>query len=185
MTATSCRATRRRPVRRRRVRQVAFGPADRPGPALQGRAHRRPRRRRRDERRAGADHQHLHARASSPTSAAGRTCPAPASSARAPSSSPAWPAPTGAATSRTPMLTRIYGTAFAEQEGAGGAPRGPREGPPARPPPHRPGPGPLQLPREGPGFPFFHPKGMRLWNAMIDYWRAEHVRPATRRSARR
>ncbi len=29
---------------------------------------------------------------------------------------------------------------------------------------------------EGPGFPFFHPRGMRLWNAMIDYWRAEHVR---------
>jgi threonyl-tRNA synthetase len=29
---------------------------------------------------------------------------------------------------------------------------------------------------EGPGFPFFHPKGMRLWNAMVDYWRAEHVR---------
>ena len=29
---------------------------------------------------------------------------------------------------------------------------------------------------EGPGFPFFHPKGMRLWNAMIDYWRGEHVR---------
>ncbi len=29
---------------------------------------------------------------------------------------------------------------------------------------------------EGPGFPFFHAKGMRLWNAMIDYWRAEHVR---------
>ncbi|MEE4275262.1 MAG: threonine--tRNA ligase [Thermoleophilia bacterium] len=28
---------------------------------------------------------------------------------------------------------------------------------------------------EGPGFPFFHAKGMRLWNAMIDYWRAEHV----------
>jgi threonyl-tRNA synthetase len=29
---------------------------------------------------------------------------------------------------------------------------------------------------EGPGFPFFHPKGMRLWNAMVDFWRAEHVR---------
>ncbi|MGZ4200139.1 MAG: threonine--tRNA ligase, partial [Thermoleophilia bacterium] len=29
---------------------------------------------------------------------------------------------------------------------------------------------------EGPGFPFFHPKGMRIWNAMIDYWRDEHVR---------
>ena len=29
---------------------------------------------------------------------------------------------------------------------------------------------------EGPGFPFFHAKGMRLWNAMIDYWRDEHVK---------
>ncbi|MCG0274551.1 MAG: threonine--tRNA ligase [Thermosediminibacteraceae bacterium] len=27
---------------------------------------------------------------------------------------------------------------------------------------------------EGPGFPFFHPKGMILWNTLIDFWRKEH-----------
>ncbi|MBI4779418.1 threonine--tRNA ligase, partial [Candidatus Falkowbacteria bacterium] len=27
---------------------------------------------------------------------------------------------------------------------------------------------------EGPGFPFFHPKGMIIWNEMIKYWREEH-----------
>jgi len=27
---------------------------------------------------------------------------------------------------------------------------------------------------EAPGMPFFHPKGMELWNALLDYWRAEH-----------
>lgn len=27
---------------------------------------------------------------------------------------------------------------------------------------------------EAPGMPFFHPKGMNIWNALIDYWRAEH-----------
>lgn len=27
---------------------------------------------------------------------------------------------------------------------------------------------------EGPGFPFFHPKGMRVVNALLDYWRREH-----------
>ena len=28
---------------------------------------------------------------------------------------------------------------------------------------------------EGPGFPFFHPKGMRVINALLDYWRREHA----------
>jgi threonyl-tRNA synthetase len=28
---------------------------------------------------------------------------------------------------------------------------------------------------EGPGFPFFHPKGMRVVNALLDYWRQEHA----------
>lgn len=28
---------------------------------------------------------------------------------------------------------------------------------------------------EGPGFPFFHPKGMRVVNSLLDYWRREHV----------
>jgi threonyl-tRNA synthetase len=27
---------------------------------------------------------------------------------------------------------------------------------------------------EAPGMPFFHPKGMVIWNALLDYWRAEH-----------
>ena len=28
---------------------------------------------------------------------------------------------------------------------------------------------------EGPGFPFFHAKGMRVVNALLEYWRREHV----------
>ena len=27
---------------------------------------------------------------------------------------------------------------------------------------------------EAPGMPFFHPKGMELWNALLDFWRQEH-----------
>jgi threonyl-tRNA synthetase len=27
---------------------------------------------------------------------------------------------------------------------------------------------------EAPGFPFWHPKGMVLWNLLLDWWRAEH-----------
>ncbi len=27
---------------------------------------------------------------------------------------------------------------------------------------------------EGPGFAFFHPKGMIVWNALMDFWREEH-----------
>lgn len=29
---------------------------------------------------------------------------------------------------------------------------------------------------EGPGFPFFHPKGMVLWNLLTDFWRKEHTK---------
>jgi len=29
---------------------------------------------------------------------------------------------------------------------------------------------------EGPGFPFFHPKGMVLWNILTDFWRKEHAK---------
>lgn len=29
---------------------------------------------------------------------------------------------------------------------------------------------------EGPGFPFFHPKGMVLKNQLIDFWRKEHIK---------
>ena len=27
---------------------------------------------------------------------------------------------------------------------------------------------------EAPGMPFFHPKGMAMWNVLLDYWREEH-----------
>ncbi|MBI5117193.1 threonine--tRNA ligase [Candidatus Poribacteria bacterium] len=29
---------------------------------------------------------------------------------------------------------------------------------------------------EGPGFAFFHPKGMVLWNNLLDFWRKEHTK---------
>jgi threonyl-tRNA synthetase len=29
---------------------------------------------------------------------------------------------------------------------------------------------------EAPGMPFFHPRGMAVWNALLDYWREEHRR---------
>lgn len=28
---------------------------------------------------------------------------------------------------------------------------------------------------EGPGFPFWHPKGMVIWNLLLDWWREEHI----------
>jgi threonyl-tRNA synthetase len=34
----------------------------------------------------------------------------------------------------------------------------------------------FSIQEEGPGFPFFHPKGMILRNQLEDYWRKEHVR---------
>ncbi len=74
-----------------------------------------------------------------------------------------------------PMLTRIYGTAFSSKKDL--------EDYLAR----------LEMARqrdhrklgkelglfsfhdEGPGFPFFHPKGMRVINALLEYWRREHI----------
>ena len=77
---------------------------------------------------------------------------------------------------RNAMLTRIYGTAFPSKEELAAHLEALEM---ARRRDHR------RLGRdldlfsfhdEGPGFPFFHPKGMRLWNATIAYWRDEHVR---------
>ncbi|MCX8033461.1 MAG: threonine--tRNA ligase [Thermoleophilia bacterium] len=77
--------------------------------------------------------------------------------------------------SDNPMLTRIYGVAFATQQEL-------KEHlerlEMARQRDHR------KLGRElglfsfhdeGPGFPFFHPKGMRVINALLEYWRREHA----------
>jgi threonyl-tRNA synthetase len=73
--------------------------------------------------------------------------------------------------SENPMLTRIYGTAFASKKDLDEYLARLEM---ARQRDHR------KLGRElglfsfhdeGPGFPFFHPKGMRVINALLDYWR--------------
>ncbi len=77
---------------------------------------------------------------------------------------------------KRPMLTRIYGTAFASKEDLAAYLEALEQ---ARLRDHRRLGRDLDLfsfHEEGPGFPFFHPKGMRIWNAMVDHWRAEHVR---------
>lgn len=73
------------------------------------------------------------------------------------------------------MLTRIYGTAFGSQEELEALLKQREE---AEKRDHR------KLGKEldlfsfqdvGPGFPFFHNNGLKLWNALIDYWREEHM----------
>ena len=74
------------------------------------------------------------------------------------------------------MLTRVYGTAFASKEALEAHLEALEL---ARQRDHRRIGRDLDLfsfHDEGPGFPFFHPKGMRIWNAIIDYWRGEHVK---------
>jgi threonyl-tRNA synthetase len=74
------------------------------------------------------------------------------------------------------MLTRIYGTAFGSKEALEAYLAALEL---ARQRDHRRIGRDLDLfsfHEEGPGFPFFHPRGMRIWNAIIDYWRAEHVK---------
>jgi len=77
---------------------------------------------------------------------------------------------------RNAMLTRLYGTAFPSKEELAAYLEALEM---ARRRDHRRIGRDLDLfsfHEEGPGFPFFHPKGMRLWNAMIDYWRGEHIK---------
>ena len=77
---------------------------------------------------------------------------------------------------KNPMLTRVYGTAFPSKEELAAYLEALEL---ARQRDHRRIGRDLDLfsfHEEGPGFPFFHPKGMRLWNAMVDFWRAEHVK---------
>jgi threonyl-tRNA synthetase len=77
--------------------------------------------------------------------------------------------------SDNPMLTRIYGTAFPSKKELEEYLQRLEM---ARQRDHR------KLGRElglfsfhdeGPGFPFFHPKGMRVINALLEYWRREHT----------
>ena len=77
---------------------------------------------------------------------------------------------------KNPMLTRIYGTAWAKKEELAAYLEALEM---ARQRDRRRIGRDLDLfsfHEEGPGFPFFHPNGMRIWNAIIDFWRAEHVK---------
>jgi len=72
------------------------------------------------------------------------------------------------------MLTRIYGTAFADAESLANYLKMMEE---AKRRDHRKLGRELDLfsfQPEGPGFPFFHPKGMALMNTLVDFWRSEH-----------
>ena len=74
------------------------------------------------------------------------------------------------------MLTRIYGTAFAKKEDLEAYLTMMEE---AKKRDHRKlgkELGLFMFTEEGPGFPFFLPKGMTLKNTLIDYWREIHLR---------
>ncbi len=77
---------------------------------------------------------------------------------------------------KNPMLTRIYGTAWAKKEELAAYLEALEM---ARQRDHRRIGRDLDLfsfHEEGPGFPFIHAKGMCLWNAIIEFWREEHVK---------
>ena len=72
------------------------------------------------------------------------------------------------------MLTRIYGTAFDKPDELKAYLKQLEE---AKLRDHRKLGKDLDLfslHEEGPGFPFFHPKGMAIMNTLIDFWRREH-----------
>ena len=74
------------------------------------------------------------------------------------------------------MLTRIYGTAFATPDELKEYLRRMEE---AKLRDHRKLGKELDLfslHEEGPGFPFFHPKGMAIMNTLLDFWRREHAK---------
>ncbi len=74
------------------------------------------------------------------------------------------------------MLTRIYGTAFASPDELKAYIKRIEE---AKLRDHRKLGKDLDLfslHEEGPGFPFFHPKGMAIMNTLINLWRREHMK---------
>ena len=74
------------------------------------------------------------------------------------------------------MLTRIYGTAFGSEDELKAYLRRLEE---AKARDHRKLGKELDLfsiHAEGPGFPFFHPKGMVIMNKLIEFWRHEHTK---------
>ncbi len=126
--------------------------------ALQGRAHRGPRGSRPGRRRARPDDQRLH------PGRVHRPLPRPAPAEHGPPRQ----GHLQADEHRRRLLARRRAQRDADahlrhrlpEQGRAGRPsRGSRDGPPARPPPHRPRPRPVQLPRRGPGLPLLPPQG--------------------------
>lgn len=77
---------------------------------------------------------------------------------------------------KKPMLQRIYGISFEKQKELDAYLEMVEE---AKKRDHRKLGKELDLftmHNEGPGFPFFHPKGMVLWNTIQNFWRAEHLK---------
>ena len=75
---------------------------------------------------------------------------------------------------KNPMLQRIYGVAFSSEKELGNFLKLREE---AEKRDHRKIGKQLDLfsfHEEGPGFPFFHPNGMIIWNCLLDFWREEH-----------
>lgn len=75
-----------------------------------------------------------------------------------------------------PMLQRIYGISFESKEELRAYLKRLQE---ARKRDHRRLGKELDLfslHEEGPGFPFFHPKGMIIINTLVDFWRKEHLK---------
>ena len=74
------------------------------------------------------------------------------------------------------MLTRVYGTAFGNEEALEAYIRRMEE---ANSRDHRrlgKELGLFSIQAEGPGFPFFHPRGMVILNGLMDFWRKEHTK---------
>jgi len=74
------------------------------------------------------------------------------------------------------MLTRVYGTAFGNEESLEAYIRRMEE---AKNRDHRRLGKELDLfsiQPEGPGFPFFHPRGMVILNGLMNFWRKEHTK---------
>ena len=149
---------RRSPVRAQRGDPGAGARrAGRARPAVQGRDRRRPRRGGEARRHADAADDLLPRRARSSTCAAARTSPAPARSARSSCSGTAGAYWRG--DSKRPMLTRVYGTAWATPGGPRRLPLAPRRGEEARPPPARRPARPVLVPRRLAGLRVLAPQG--------------------------
>src|SRR3989344_3795146 len=77
--------------------------------------------------------------------------------------------------SKNKMLTRIYGTAFPTQKELEEHLKQQEEAERRNHIKLGKQLGLFSIHPEGPGFPFFHPKGMLIWNELMSYWKAEHA----------